>query len=175
VNPLQRLHTYLSERNVAHALIGGHALAARGYARFTLDIDILTTDKDVLRDEFWTSLREDATVSIRSGDSDDPLRGVVRITLSGSAMADIVVGKYQWQRDVIERADSLHVGDITVPVARSSDLILLKLFAGGPQDLVDIRAILETSDYETIVGEVRAHLAILPEDCAATFEELTRL
>jgi len=172
MNALQRLQAYLAERHVAHALIGGHALAARGYARLTLDVDILTTDREVLQEAFWSELAGD--IKIRAGDSDDPLRGVVRITLSDGAMGDIVVGKYQWQQAVIERADLLDVGGITVPVPRASDLILLKLFAGGPQDLVDIRAILETPDRHAIIAEVRAHLAVLPSDCSSAFDELTR-
>jgi hypothetical protein len=172
MNALQRLHAYLADRHVPHALIGGHALAARGYARFTLDVDILTTDKGVLQQDFWSELRED--VDVRLGDPDDPLRGVVRITLADGAMADIVVGKYQWQQGVIERAESLDVGNITIPVPGSSDLILLKLFAGGPQDLADIRAMLETAQRREIVAEVRARMSALPEVCSTIFEQLTQ-
>src|SRR5262249_49950427 len=127
------------------------------------------------KDGFWTRLREDGTqVSIRPGDSDDPLRGVVRVGLADGNMVDVVVGKYQWQQSVIERAEPLEIDGVTVPVARSGDLILLKLFAGGPQDLTDIRAILGTADRDRIIGEVRTHLALLPEECSFTFEELTR-
>lgn len=173
MNALQRLHGYLADRHVPHALIGGHALAARGVPRFTLDIDILTTKKEVLREDFWTALRQDSSeIAIRRGDSDDPLRGVVRITLTDGSMIDIVVGKHRWQQGVLDRADFLDVGNITVPVARSSDLILLKLVAGGPQDLADIRAILETADREKTIAEVRTHLGMLPEDCSETFERL---
>ena len=176
MSALQRLHGYLTERHVPHALIGGHALAARGHARFTLDVDILTTDKNVLQEEFWTALRDDGgDVAIRAGDADDPLRGVVRITLPDGGMADIVIGKYRWQQDLIERADLLNIGDVTVLVPRSSDLILLKLFAGGPQDLADIRAILETAGRDAIAAEVRTHLTVLPADCTNTFDELTRI
>jgi predicted nucleotidyltransferase len=172
MNALQRLHAYLADRDVPHALIGGHALAARGYARFTLDVDILTTDKGVLRHDFWTELRAD--VDVRLGDPDDPLRGVVRITLADGAMADIVVGKYQWQRELIDRAESLDIGGVPVAVPRSSDLILLKLFAGGPQDLADIRTMLETTHRHQIVAEVRARISALPEICLTIFEQLTK-
>jgi predicted nucleotidyltransferase len=173
MNALPRLHGYLEERRIRHALIGGHALAARGYARFTLDIDLLTTDKDTLKEDFWAAMREDGgQVAIRPGDSEDPLRGVIRIELSDGGMVDIVVGKYQWQQGVIERAEPLDIGGITIPVARSSDLILLKLFANGPQDLADIRAILETTDRNEIIADVRAHLAMLPKDCLMTFDEI---
>jgi len=176
MNALRRLHGYLADRQVPHALIGGHALAARGYPRFTFDVDILTVNRDVLQEDFWTELRgEGAEVAIRLGDSDDPLRGVVRIAFSDGAMADVVIGKYRWQQDLIERADLLDVGDMQIDVPRSSDLILLKLFAGGPQDLADIRSILETADRDAIIAEVRSRLAVLPKDCSVAFEELTRV
>lgn len=38
----------LEAAGIRYALIGGHALAARGYPRFTIDIDLLTTDVAVL-------------------------------------------------------------------------------------------------------------------------------
>lgn len=167
-----RISAYLSARHVAHALIGAVALAARGHSRSTYDLDFLTTDTAVFHEDFWTALREGgAHIDIRKGDFDDPLRGVVRITLLDGSMVDVVVAKYRWQKDVIDRAEPLDLGECTIPVPRASDLILLKLFAGGPQDLADVRALLEGPDREQIVAEVRTHLPALPEECSRSFEE----
>lgn len=170
----QIVSEYLKARHVAHALIGAVAVAARGHSRSTLDIDFLTTDKAVLRDDFWTALRSGgAVVDVRRGDFDDPLRGVVRITLPDGTMIDVVVAKYRWQSEVIERAEAIDVGGATIPVPRTSDLILLKLFAGGQQDLADVRSLLEGADHEQVVAEVREHLPELPEECRKMFDEIT--
>jgi hypothetical protein len=66
-----------------YALIGAHAMAARGYPRFTVDIDLLTTDARVLEPAIWSELeREGAAVEPRRGDDEDPLGGVVHILLA---------------------------------------------------------------------------------------------
>lgn len=55
-------------------------MAARGYPRFTIDIDLLTSDARVLEQTTWAELIETgATVDARRGDADGPLGGVVHI------------------------------------------------------------------------------------------------
>jgi hypothetical protein len=41
IEPVVRV---LRRLDAPYALIGGHAIAARGFARATIDIDLLTTD-----------------------------------------------------------------------------------------------------------------------------------
>ncbi|MCC7008179.1 MAG: hypothetical protein IT184_05135 [Acidobacteria bacterium] len=123
------------------ALIGGHALAARGYPRFTADIDLLTTDLRVLDAGMWSRLMETgAAVDPRRGDADDPLAGVVHIQLADATDIDIVVGRWAWQREVVARSEPLEVMGVVLPVPRVSDLILLKLAAGGYLDRNDAAA-----------------------------------
>ena len=51
-----------------------------------------------------------------------------------------------------------------VPVVTTSDLILLKLYAGGPQDLWDIEQLLADADGE-VRGEVDLRVRALPLEC----------
>lgn len=44
IEPVRRV---LDALGASYALIGAHAMAARGYPRFTVDIDLLTTDPRV--------------------------------------------------------------------------------------------------------------------------------
>lgn len=79
----------LSADAIPHALIGAAALAVRGIARSTFDIDLLTTDRRVFEPERWAPLvRAGATVDIRHGDAEDPLTGVIRITSAGTRPVD---------------------------------------------------------------------------------------
>jgi hypothetical protein len=48
-----------------YALIGAHAMAARGYPRFRVGVDLLTTDPRVLDRETWTDLEDDGTDGVR--------------------------------------------------------------------------------------------------------------
>ena len=49
-------------------------------------------------------------------------------------------------------------------VAEAADLVLLKLYAGGPQDLWDVHQLLDANP--GLEGAVGGRLAGLPEDCA---------
>jgi hypothetical protein len=53
---------------------------------------------------------------------------------------------------------------VAVPVVTATDLILLKLYAGGPQDAWDIEQLLSSGDRSMLVAAVEAALPILPED-----------
>jgi hypothetical protein len=146
----------LTGQRVPHALIGAAALAAHGVARSTYDIDLLTTDARVLGRGFWTALDDDgATIDIRKGDSEDPLAGVIRIETTGDRPVDIILGKHEWQTRAVELADHSPEG---APVVRRRDLVLLKLYAGGAQDLWDVRELLQLPGRDRLVAEVEADL-----------------
>lgn len=147
---------YLGERGISFALIGARAMALRGMLRSSLDTDFLTTDRTVLAAEFWSDL-ENATATVHRGDLTDPLAGVVRL-VAANERVDVVVGKYKWQRAVIERAETV----LDFPVVQTADLILLKLFAGGPQDLWDVHALLAAD--AAVVSTVDERIDDLPDD-----------
>ena len=159
---LERVTDLLDAHRVPHALIGAAALAAAGVARSTFDIDLLTTDPAVLDGAFWSSLDDsDISVDVRRGDHEDPLAGVVRIEAASDRPVDVVVGKHEWQTQVIARADRPAGGP---PVVTPADLILLKLYAGGSQDLWDVRELLATVSGQAIANQVERSLSGLPPE-----------
>ena len=149
----------LEAAGIRYALIGGHALAARGYPRFTIDIDLLTTDVAVLDAALWRPLEDaGAEVERRRGDSSDPLAGVVHVLLDDATDVDIVVARERWQADVVARAEVLTIAPgVDLPVPDAADLILLKLAAGGTLDLRDAAALLATNR-ERLVAIVESRL-----------------
>ena len=156
-----------------YALIGAHAMAARGYPRFTLDVDLLTTDTRVLDVGLWNALvRDGAQLDARRGDADDPLGGVVHLLLRDGTDVDIVVGKWQWEADLIERADEISIGGAPIRVPRTGDLILLKLAAGGTLDLRDASALLAVGDRDRVVSEVEAHVDDVRPEVRAAWRDL---
>jgi hypothetical protein len=160
---------------VSYALIGAHAMAARGYPRFTVDVDLLTTDTRVLEANIWGGLVDrGARVDRRRGDHEDPLAGVVRIVLTDDTNVDVVVGRWAWQQQLIRRAESMTVLGVTVAVPATSDLILLKLAAGGHLDRHDAAALLELGDRESVVAEVESRLDDVQPDVRMSWLELLR-
>ena len=158
----------LEREGIAHAAIGAMALAAHGVARATADIDLLVVDRRVLGRPIWRSSTERGLeVEIHEGDADDPLAGVVRIERDEELPVELVVGKTDWQREILDRAVPLELFGATVPVAAPADLILLKLYAGGMQDRTDIASLLEQHPAAAQVrDDVEARLDLL--DARAT-------
>ena len=168
----ERVVRLLSERQVSHALIGAAALAARGIARSTFDIDLLTTDARVLDRALWSALAESGVgVDIRRGDADDPLAGVIRIETPDERPVDVIVGKHGWQARAIERAERAPDGP---PVVAARDLVLLKLYAGGTQDLWDVRELIQLPDADRLIAEVTTDLADQPGAMRALWADVRR-
>jgi hypothetical protein len=156
-----------------YALIGAHAMAVRGYPRFTIDVDILTADERVLNVATWEGLRHAGTVvEPRRGDADDPLGGVVHLLLADDTDVDVVLAKWKWEAQLIERAELVQLATGVIRVPRTSDLILLKLAAGGYGDLQDAAALLAIGDAETTIREVEAHINAVRPDIHALWRDL---
>ena len=162
---------FLDENSIAFAIIGASALATRGVARSTFDIDLLTVDARVLNEPIWAPIQSEVTVDIRRGDFDDPLRGVVRILPLQGRSIDVVLGKWKWERAVIERAELVTAGPRPLPVVTASDLVLLKLAAGGPKDAWDIGRLLGVIKPESL-AEVEQRLPDLQPDARALWDRI---
>jgi hypothetical protein len=72
-----------------------------------------------------------------------------------------VVGRHDWQARAVSRAVRSESGP---PIVGPLDLVLLKLYAGGPQDLWDIRQLLDASDAPDLVAQVDAEVGHLDVD-----------
>ena len=156
----------LRERRVPFAVVGAAALAAHGVSRSTGDLDILTVTGACLDEDFWDGIRSARIrVQVRRGDPDDPLAGVVRLATIDQDPVDVVVGKGAWQARIFDRARETEIDDISLPLATREDLILLKLFAGGPQDLWDVEQLLAGGDRAAVSAEVERALPDLPASC----------
>jgi hypothetical protein len=113
----------------------------------------------------WGPLTADgARVARRRGDDEDPLAGVVRIVLADDTNIDVVVGRWAWERDLVARAGRTAVYGVTIGVPATSDLILLKLAAGGHLDLHDAAALLALGDRERVIAEVESRIGDVRPD-----------
>ena len=158
---LDRVSVLLDERAIPHALIGAAALAAAGVSRSTYDLDLLTGDARVLLPETWRRLQDAAvSVEIRRGDDEDPLGGVIRLEHADERPVDVILAKHAWQTRAVDRARRLPSGPAIVSPA---DLVLLKLYAGGTQDLWDIRELLAQPHHESFVDAIREDMEPLGE------------
>jgi len=154
-----RVIEHLRGHGIEGAIIGGVAMAVHGIARATVDLDVLVSDARVLAEGFWDPLGDEVQVQVRKGDAMDPLVGVVRC-VSGAAVVDVVVGGAGWMGDAVARATPRELAGDVLRVVEAADLVLLKLYAGGPQDLLDVRLLLGADP--ALRGVVRARAASVP-------------
>ncbi len=169
---LRDLVAHLEARGIANALIGGVALAAHGVARATLDSDLLVVDTTVLEERFWAGAPPLAEREIRRGEGDDPLAGIVRCRRDDEVV-DIVVGRHAWQREILARRARLVLAGQVLPVVDTADLVLLKLFAGGPQDLLDVK-LLVAADPDGLPAQVESRLAGTAHEMQQAWSEIRR-
>jgi hypothetical protein len=156
---LEEISATLTAAGIRHALIGALALAAYGVNRASVDLDLFVADASCLAPDLWADLQSrGVAVDVRKGDLTDPLKGVVRFQAPGESPIDIVVGKWTWQTRVLERSEP--IGGLLV--VRAADLVLLKLYAGGPQDAWDVQQLLARPFRDDLILEVESRLSDLP-------------
>ena len=160
MNLAGRVIAYLEARDVDCAIVGGTALGAHGIARATLDVDVLVANVAVLEREFWTAAHDLTSVEIRRGDVEDPLRGVVRIA-GADRPVDVLVGRGAWTAAILKRRIRIAIAGVALPFVDRADLVLLKLYAGGPQDLLDVELLL-AAEPDALLATVNARIGEAP-------------
>lgn len=167
---LERVVQAFEQNKITYALIGAAALALHGVGRSTFDTDFLTTDSPALSNECWKGLRSaGVTVDIRAGGADDPLAGAVRFRHDGEVV-DLIVGRTGWQSRAVARAEKKKIYSMSLPVVSLSDLILLKLYAGGIQDRWDIQQLLAANRDELVHPTVASEIPELPPESRALWK-----
>ncbi|HEX4961073.1 MAG TPA: hypothetical protein VF173_09570 [Thermoanaerobaculia bacterium] len=170
---LARVSATLEAIPVPYALIGALALTVHGVTRSTFDLDLLAVDPVCLEPRIWSEIAAAGVkVEIRRGDSSDPLAGVVRFETPGELPLDLVIGKHKWQTKTIERSERTVFAGVEVPILSAVDLILLKLYAGGPQDAWDIQQLLAGPERESLVQGVEQELTKLPRACSELWRRI---
>jgi len=144
---LRKVVAALDKLEIPYALIGGLAVAARGAVRATQDVDLIVALPVQEAPSLERSLRGNGfQATFYRGTADDPIAGVIRfaIPVAGTEIkCDVLFASRQWQMRAVKNATLLDLGRFAVRVAQPADLFLLKLYAGGPQDLIDAAQLLK--------------------------------
>ena len=116
-------------------------MAAWGVPRATHDLDFALA----LGSADPAALSRALNARFQAGEDDDPLRGVFQttVTIEGvSIPIQLIILPAAWNAIIFHGIEQLSVFRCEVPVVSWQSLILLKLYAGGPQDLLDAQQIL---------------------------------
>jgi hypothetical protein len=139
---LSQAHAILETQGVAHALIGGFALAVYGQHRATIDIDFLAdgTKKDLIKKSFL------AKGFILKYESNEVLQ------FSGIGFVDILLANRPLSQEMLKQA--IQNAELGVYVLRPEDIIGLKIqaYKNDPsrslQDKADIQKLLQVSNID---------------------------
>lgn len=132
------------ERGIRFALIGGLAVSLRGQPRMTVDVDLVIL---AAVDEALELVRQIASTPFEplfSGVEEVVAKAYIlplRHRVTGIRV-DAAIGMSGFERQAVERAAAVTIGDVRVPVVVVEDLLVMKALAGRPQDEQDIRGLI---------------------------------
>jgi hypothetical protein len=145
---LSEVAQLLERDGIRHAVIGAMAVAVHGVVRASVDADAVV-EADVRRlDEFARMLTTFGLhTELRRGDPDDPIPALLLVKDHHGNRVDLLAGLRGLDPGIYERALHMPIGGLTssLHVASCEDLLAMKLFAGGPTDLVDARRVFAVS------------------------------
>ncbi len=141
-NALSDLSSILKNENVPYMIIGGLANAVWGNPRATLDIDVtIWVDSDEVQ-KTLSMLEERYAFMVK-----EPLDFILKTRVlpvrnKENLRIDIIFGALPFEKDAIDRAVEVKVGDTSIKFCTAEDLILLKILSERSKDLEDVRGIL---------------------------------
>ena len=149
----------LVRQDVSYAVVGAMAAAVHGVVRASLDADALV----LLQVREAASLRRsfDAAgfiTELRIGDPDDPIPALLDLRDAHGNRVDLLIGLRGLDPQALSRAVAVGFLGGVLRIIGREDLIAMKVFAGGPQDLSDARAALQL-DRESLDLELVRRLA----------------
>lgn len=166
VSALNALARWFEREGIEGAIVGGVAASLLGRPRMTRDVDAV-----VLVDEYgWERFVDSGRRSGFDPRIDDPIEFarrtrvlLMRHTSSGIDI-DISLGALPFEREMIDRHQSMTVGPVTIPVITPEDLIIMKALARRPRDMADIESVLDANpemDLDRIRDWLREFSAVL--------------
>lgn len=112
-------------------------MSVSGYVRGTDDLDFAISLGGVPARQLADILGG----QYMSGGQSDPLRGVIKVAIPSTdgptIQVDLVIFPARWNRVLFESLQSVRIGELRIPIVPWQALILTKVYAGGPQDMLD--------------------------------------
>ncbi len=141
----------LLKKKVPYAVIGAFAASFHGVIRASMDADAVISlaaldleASDLVAVFSKAGLRCD----YREGDGSDPLDGVIKISDKHHNQVDLITGIKGMDSGAFERVSVASFLQRKIRLIGIEDFIAMKIFAGSPKDLDDVRKILMISRHK---------------------------
>jgi hypothetical protein len=147
---LRALASALDGLGVRWYLFGAQAALIRGSHRLTEDIDVTVLLDDVSVEALAARV-EAAGFALRVPDLEDfvaTTRVLPFVHETTRMPIDLVIGGPGLEELFLQDSERLLVGDVSVPVPSVEHLVVMKLLAGRPNDLLDATAMARANDVD---------------------------
>lgn len=126
-----------------YVLIGGLSVSVWGQPRGTRDIDLLVSLEATEKiPALITVLKNDGfTAELCKGSITDPVPYLVRAHKKDVPI-DIIIATRKMEDEAVANAVDIDFKGVKIPVISPEYLIIMKLKAGGPMDLLDVKELL---------------------------------
>lgn len=161
------------------AVIGGIAVLAHGFARTTGDIDLAVgAGPEQVGELLRTAAAAGFPARIDDAESFAKQNFVLLLEHAETGIpVDLSLASQQFERVALDQPDFRSVGNVTVPVAPLTALLIYKMVASRPKDVDDIRALLATQapfDRQAVNDALAEIDALLETNRQAEFMALVR-
>lgn len=171
----------LRRRRLKWYVFGAQAASYYGHPRMTEDVDVTVRVPEGRLRGLIAALGK-ATFAPRVDDVETFVaraRVIPFFHRRTSMPLDLVLAADGLEEQFIERAIVVDLGGVEVPILSPEDVIITKVIAARPQDLLDVRAILDVRRATLDLSRVRGVLKELEEalgdlDLVSVFEQLLR-
>lgn len=138
----------LSKLKISYAVVGALAASFYGIIRASMDADaVISFQGNKGNCELLLSELRKAgfNATQRQGNIDDPVVGVINVEDCYHNRVDLLLGIRGMKADIFSRTvNSAFLGS-RIRIVSVEDFIAMKIFAGGPQDIEDVKGVLKVS------------------------------
>jgi hypothetical protein len=128
----------LSDQNIDYAVVGALAASIHGTMRASMDADMVLSVGLPQAEQINQKLKGAGfQTDLNRGDLDDPIAALLKATDQYGNEVDVLIGLRGLDPQAFSRAISVPFQGKTLRFIGREDFVAMKVFAGGPVDLVD--------------------------------------
>jgi hypothetical protein len=163
----------LQRENINYAVIGAFALSVHGTVRASTDVDALlfTTPEHLatLRVQFD---RAGFRTELRRGDWEDPILSMLTLSDGYNNQVELLGGLRGMDPGIFDRTIEVPFIGVNLRFVGREDLIAMKCFAGGPQDILDAQSAYRSSRVPVNLDLLRVLTRRFGRDAADALERV---
>ncbi len=153
----------LDRAGIRHAITGSIAMAAHGYVRATMDVDLLVVAPALRWPEVFEIVRRHGFEGDDLALIDALRQRYVAGLRRGTWVVEILVPVLPYHATLLSRARLVEIAGARVPVVSPEDLLVLKLLWHRAKDVADLHALVAARGADLDAAYVEATLrSLLP-------------